>query len=342
MTVNMLVFEYKDTEREFFENNKFDDFNIIFYEECLNEEFLDKIPQEEKDNAYVISVFINSSVTKAVVDAFKNLRIIATRSTGYDHIDLKACQKKNITVLNVVNYGETSVAQYTFGLIIDLVRNIIPASKMIRCEETNIDDFTGRDLSKMTLGVVGTGAIGAAVCQYAHALDMHVLAYDINPKKELEEKLGLQYMDLDELLRASDIVTLHIPYTGDNYHMFSKEKFEIMKDGSYFINTSRGEMVDVPALYELIERKKIKGAALDVLTCESENFSCRSLSEKLGDIPLECRQEVEFVRKLAQFDNVIITPHIAYDTTDSVNYILEKTMNQIKTVIKGDKTDRIV
>lgn len=132
-------------------------------------------------------MFINSTVSRAVVDAFKNLRIIATRSTGYDHIDLKASQKKNITVLNVMNYGETSVAQYTFGLIIALVRNIIPASKMIRCAETNVDDFAGRDLSKLTLGVVGTGAIGAAVCQYAHALDMHVLAYDINPKKNLKK-----------------------------------------------------------------------------------------------------------------------------------------------------------
>lgn len=155
MTVNMLVFEYKDTEKEFFKDKQFDGFNITFYEECLSPEFLDKIPQELKDNAFVISVFINSIVDKAVINSFKNLRIISTRSTGYDHIDLKASQSKNITVLNVENYGETSVAQFTFGLMITLVRNIVPAVMYVKGEQSKEKDFTGRDLSKLTLGVVG-------------------------------------------------------------------------------------------------------------------------------------------------------------------------------------------
>ena len=341
MTVNMLVFDFKDTEREFFANNKFPDFNIIFYEEALNEEFLENIPQEQKDSAYVISVFITSDVTKAVINAFKNLRIISTRSTGYDHIDLKSCQKKNVTVLNVVNYGETSVAQYTFGLILALVRNIIPASNKIKCL-TETDDFTGRDLSKMAIGVVGTGAIGAAICQIAHALGMRILACDIKVKKELEEHFGVTYTSLEDLLAISDIVTLHMPYTGDNRNMFSEKEFQIVKKGAYFINTSRGEIVDVEALCVALEAGKLKGAALDVLTCESVSFHCEELLEKLGNISMECRREAEFVKKLADFDNVIITPHIAYDTTDAVNYILEKTMNQIKTVIQGDMAKRIV
>ena len=341
MTVNMLVFDFKDTERGFFANNKFPDFNIIFYEEALNEEFLENIPQEQKDSAYVISVFITSDVTKAVINAFKNLRIISTRSTGYDHIDLKSCQKKNVTVLNVVNYGETSVAQYTFGLILTLVRNIIPANNKIKCL-TETDDFTGRDLSKMAIGVVGTGAIGAAVCRIAYAFGMRILAYDIKVKKELEENLGVKYASLESLLAKSDIVTLHMPYTGENRNMFSEKEFQIIKNGSYFINTSRGEIVDVEALCGALEAGKLKGAALDVLTCESVSFRCDELQEKLGNISMECRREAEFVKKLADFENVIITPHIAYDTIDAVNYILEKTMNEIKTVIQGDMAKRIV
>lgn len=342
MTVNMLVFEYKDTEKEFFKDKQFDDFNITFYEECLSPEFLDKIPQDLKDNAFVISVFINSIVNEAVINSFKNLRIISTRSTGYDHIDLRASQSKNITVLNVENYGETSVAQFTFGLMITLVRNIVPAVMYIKGEQSNEKDFTGRDLSKLTLGVVGTGAIGAAVCRYGTALNMNIIAFDINEKRELEETIGLKYVTFEELLQNSDIVTLHIPYTGDNYNMFSRKQFEMMKDGSYLINTSRGEMVDLVSLYDFVESKKIKGAALDVLTCESMSFGCQNFDEHMGDISLDCKNEIEYVKKLAAFNNVIITPHIAYDTVDAVNYILEESMNLIKTVIKGDKTKRIV
>lgn len=342
MTVNMIVFEYKDTEKEFFNNKQFDGFNITFYNECLNKEFLDNIPQELKDNAFVISVFINSIVDEEVINAFKNLRIISTRSTGYDHIDLMASQNKNITVLNVENYGETSVAQYTFGLMITLVRNIVPAILYVKGDQTDDRDFTGRDLSKLTLGVVGTGAIGAAVCKYAQALNMDIVAYDIKEKKELEESIGLKYVTFEELLKISDIVTLHIPYTGDNYHMFSYEQFDMMKDGSYLINTSRGEMVDLVSLYNFIENKKLKGAALDVLTCESMSFGCMNYDEKMSDVTLDCITEMEYVKKLAEFNNVIITPHIAYDTKDAVNYILEESMNMIKTVIKGDKTKRIV
>lgn len=342
MTVNMLVFDFKDTEREFFANHSFTDFNIIFYRESLTEEFLDNIPQEQKDNAYVVSVFIDSYVNAAVINAFKNMRILSTRSTGYDHIDLKACQKKNITVLNVVNYGETSVAQFTFGLILALLRNLIPASRAVKCSYGSGADFTGRDLSKMTIGVAGTGAIGAAVCRIAHAFGMKILAYDIKVKKELEETLGVRYMKLEDLLANSDIVTLHMPYTGDNRNMFSKKEFERIKQDAYFINTSRGEVVDMEALFKAVESKKLKGAALDVVACESVSFHCDELAGNLGGISLECRRETEFVKKLAQFDNVIITPHIAYDTSDAVNYILEKTMNQIKTVIKGDKAERIV
>lgn len=342
MTVNMIVFEYKDTEKDFFKDKQFDDFNITFYSECLNKEFLDNIPQELKDDAYVISVFINSIVDEEVINSFKNLRIISTRSTGYDHIDLKASQHRNVTVLNVENYGETSVAQYTFGLMITLVRNIVPAILLIKGEQSDDRDFTGRDLSKLTLGVVGTGSIGAAVCKYAKALNMNIIAYDINEKKELEEGIGLKYVQFDELLKKSDIVTLHIPYTGDNYHMFSYEQFNMMKDGSYLINTSRGEMIDLVSLYNFVENKKIKGVALDVLTCESMSFGCMNYDEKLGDASLDCITEIEYVKKLAKFNNVLITPHIAYDTVDAVNYILEESMNLIKAVIKGDMTRRIV
>lgn len=341
MAVNMIVFEYRDEEKKFFEDKKFDNFNIIFYEDCLTPEFVKTLPQDVKDEAAIISVFINSEVDKDVINSFKNLRIISTRSTGYDHINIETAKGRNIAVVNVENYGETSVAQFTMGLLIALVRKIIPAAMYIKKLQSDDVNFTGRDISKLTLGVIGTGSIGAAVCRAAKCMKMNVIAYDLAAKKELIDELGITYMPLDEMLKASDIVSLHVPYTGDNYHMISKDQFEMMKDGAMIINTSRGEVIDLPALYEAIENKKLGGAALDVLTCESINFGCKNLQQKLSSVPMDCLNEAIYVDKLSKFDNVIITPHIAYDTQDSVDYILDVTMRAVMDVINGGKMARV-
>lgn len=338
----MLVFDYREVEKKFFRDNKFDNFNISFYQDSLTPELVETIPQEVLDNTNVISVFINSVVDEKVINSFKNLRIVSTRSTGYDHIDLSACKNKNIAVVNVENYGETSVAQFTFGLIILLVRKIFPAAMCVRKLQTSDTNYNGRDISKLTLGVVGTGSIGAAVCRLAKCFNMKLLAYDINQKRELEEELGLKYVSLDDLLKKSDIVSLHIPYTGHNYHMFTEPQFDLMKQDSFFVNTSRGEVVDIVSLYKHVESGKIKGVALDVLTCEHISFACDKLASQLGKDSLECANEVKYVKKLLDFNNVIVTPHIAYDTQDSVDYILEVAMRSISDVIYGGKTSRVV
>ena len=343
MAINMLVFEYRDNEQKFFAENKFDNFNIMFYSECLNKEFLKTLPQDVIDSTNIISVFINSEVTEEVINSFKNLRIISTRSTGYDHINIDVARKRNIAVVNVENYGSTSVAQFTIGILITLVRRIIPAAACLKnVKEYGANEFSGRDITKLKLGVIGTGAIGAAVCRAAHCLGMKILGHDLNEKKELVDEIGLSYMGLEDLLKNSDIISLHMPYTGNNYHMISKAQFDIMKEGSMIINTSRGEIIDLAALYEAMESKKLAGAALDVLMCESINFGCKNLTLKLNSLPMDCLNEAVYVGKLAKFDNVIITPHIAYDTQDSIDYILDKTMRMLMNVINGGKVERIV
>ena len=340
--MNMLVFEFREAEKKFFEENNFQDFNITFFPECLNEEFVETLAPELLEDTNIISVFINSVVNKNVIDKFKNLRVISTRSTGYDHICVESCQYKNIAVTNVTNYGETSVAQFTFGLMIALIRNIPSAAIAFKNSESSSQTFIGRDLSKLTLGVVGTGAIGASVCKTANSFGMNILGYDVKYKQELVDKFNVKYVSFDELVKLSDIISLHLPYTGENYHMFDEKTFSEMKENSYFVNTSRGELVDLGALYKYIANGKIKGAALDVLTCESLNFSCPGQKKLDEEIQLDCLEELLYVEKLNRFDNVIITPHIAYETQDAINYILEKTMENIKNIINGDKMCRIV
>ncbi len=340
--MNMLVFEFREAEKKFFEENNFQDFNITFFPECLNEEFVENLAPELLEDTNIISVFINSVVNKNVIDKFKNLRVISTRSTGYDHICVESCQYKNIAVTNVTNYGETSVAQFTFGLMIALIRNIPSAAIAFKNSESSSQTFIGRDLSKLTLGVVGTGAIGASVCKTANSFGMNILGYDVKYKQELVDKFNVKYVSFDELVKLADIISLHLPYTGENYHMFDEKTFSEMKENSYFVNTSRGELVDLGALYKYIANGKIKGAALDVLTCESLNFSCPGQKKLDEEIQLDCLEELLYVEKLNRFDNVIITPHIAYETQDAINYILEKTMENIKNIINGDKMCRIV
>ncbi len=337
MAIKMLLFDFRESEKEFFKTYDSEIFDITFFKESLNDETVKNLTSEQLEQTYAISVFIDSEVTQNVINSFKNLRIISTRSTGIDHINHKAAVEKNIDIINVENYGAKSVAQYTMGLMIALVRNILPASNYLLKKDRQCSSYIGRDISKLTLGVVGTGAIGAGLCKLAVAFGMNVLAYDINKKRELENLLDVKYTNIEELLSHSDIVSLHLPYTGDNYHMFSQKQFALMKNCSYFINTSRGELVDIFALDEAIRNKKIKGAALDVVTCEEAAFKCNQFSKKLKT-DLKCMKEVEIINKLAQFPNVIITPHIAYETQDAVNYLLEMSFRGILDSIKGGST----
>jgi D-lactate dehydrogenase len=335
MSIKMIVFDFRGSEQEFFRRNKLDNFEITFVSESLNDETVQNLPVEVIDSTQVISVFIESEVTSHVLSHFKNLRVVSTRSTGIDHINLHGCRRRNIAVVNVENYGSTSVAQYAVGLIIALVRNIVPASRYIT-NEKECREFTGRDLSKMSIGIVGTGATGAAVAKICQALGMKVFGFDPVEKKELE----FRYTDFESLVRKSDIVTLHLPYTGNNLHMFSKREFDMMRRDAYFINTSRGELVNTVDLYDVLKSGHLKGAALDVLTCESYSFACNKLAQ--NEPSQSCVIEVEAAQKLAQLSNVIITPHIAYETQDSINYILEETFTGIMDFISGGSSHRVV
>ena len=335
MSINMLVFDYRDIEQAFFGNNHFQNFNIRFFKESLNEESIKSLTQEDLDGVMIISVFIDSELTEDVINSFKNLRIISTRSTGIDHINTKAAERRNIKIINVMNYGSTSVAQYTFGLILALVRNIVYAADCTKQYRAGSISFIGRDISVLTLGVVGTGAIGGAVCRLAAAFGMKIYAYDLNEKQELKEGCNVEYVSLEYLLQNSDIVTLHLPYTGINKNMISYPQFAMMKENAYLINTSRGEMVDIKALKTALDDKQIKGAALDVLSCENYNVKCEELVKEPDSISLECQEEVKITREIIKYPNVIITPHIAYETQESVDYILQKTFDGIIDTIKG-------
>ena len=239
---------------------------VFCFEEKLNEENIDKA----KD-ADVVSVFINSKLDKNIIDNLNNLKFIATRSTGFDHIDYKYAESKEIKVSNVPAYGSYTVAEFAFALLLNLSRKIYDAYNNLKeGADFNISSLQGFDLHGKVIGVIGTGKIGKNVIKIAKGFNMKVVAYDLYSDLDFAKENDFEYKDLDEVFSSSDIITLHAPYTKENYHFINKESITKMKKGVYIINTARGELIDTDALIWGLEEKIIAGAGLDVLEGERE------------------------------------------------------------------------
>lgn len=328
----MLVFDVRDCEKEFFKRKHCESFDIKLFSECLNDESIKNIPQEDLDSATVISVFLDSNITENVINSFKNLRIISTRTSSIDHINSAAAAKKNIDIVNVEGFSSKTAAQFTIGLMIALVRNLIPLSKFL--EKGEIVDYTGFDISKLTIGVIGTGATGAEVCKIAQGIGMKTLAYDVVEKKELMNKTNAEYVNFETLLRESDIVTLHLPFNMESKNLISKNELKMMKKSAYLINVSKSAIVNIKDLYEAIKNEEIKGVALDIRTCDSVNQKCKEFSDKINK-PLDCYEETKILKEMSKFPNVIITPNVAYKTEDVLEYIAKTSVVGVLDCIKG-------
>ena len=337
MSCRMLFFDYRESEKSFFDKHIFQHYDIKFFQEPLNEDILGKLTDEDFEKTMIISVFITSDVNKQVIDKFKNLRVITTRSTGYDHIDIRACVDRNVALINIEAYGQTSVAQFVMALMLMLVRNIYLVLNSDIKSVYKLNNFTGRNLENLTLGVIGTGEIGAGVCRLANCLGMRILAYDIVKKNILQRDYGVEYLEFDDVLKIADIVTLHLPYSLENYQMFSDAQFKMMKEGSYFINVSRGNLVDTGALLKYLKLGKFRGVALDVLGCVEDKLSGDFINEDLY-----CVENSKQVQELMTLPNVIVTPHMAYNTQDSIDLILEKTFKYLSEYFNGSRDNRVV
>lgn len=338
MTCKLLFFDYRESEEKFFSRNEFENYDIMFFRNSLNKETVKDLPQELLDETTIISVFITSVIDKEVISKFKNLRIIATRSTGYDHICVKSCRSRNITLINVENYGHKPVSQFTIGLIIMLTRNILPSISTNLSSSFVSENYIGSNLDNLTLGIVGTGAIGSAVACYAKCLGLKVLAYDKNQNSELEKNKIVKYVEMEELLTRSDIVSLHLPFTPENTKMFSYSQFDMMKNNSYFINVSRGELVDNNALLKFLDNGKLRGVGLDVVSC----IEASPEKDKVEKSSIYCVDKSKIVKRLLAHKNVIITPHIAYNTQQAIDYILKTTFEGISDYLSGGFEHRVV
>jgi len=281
-----------------------------------------------------ISIFVYSKTDQAVLNQLPKLRLITTRSTGFDHINLEACKKKNITVCNVPTYGENTVAEHTFALILALSRKILDCVERTKQGSFDLTGLRGFDLKGKTIGVVGGGNIGKHVIRMAQGFEMKVLVFDLFQDKKLAQQLGFNYAPLDTLLKQADIVTLHLPYNKHTHHLMDKTKLALLKPSVLLINTSRGGIVDTDALVYALQRKKIAGAGLDVLENECDLIEERVLLTKEFNQKCDLKTLAEN-HLLLNLPKVIITPHNAFNTTEALMRILETDIQNIKNFQKN-------
>ena len=196
------------------------------------------------------------------------------------------------------------------------------------------ENLMGMELSGKTTGIVGLGAIGSAFARIAHGLDMKILAFDKFEKEEMKQKYNVTYTDFDTLLKESDFISIHAPLTKDNYHMFDKAAFEKMKKTAIIVNTGRGELIDSSALYEALITKQIAGAGLDVLEKE-ETITDFDYIIGLNRLDKNTLEQTIINSQLFKLDNVIITPHTAFNSIEAINRILKTTMSNIDEFISG-------
>lgn len=306
---------------------------VFCFEEKLSDENIDKA----KD-ADIVSVFINSKVDKNIIDKLSNLKFIATRSTGYDHIDYEYANAKEIKVSNVPAYGSFTVAEFAFALLLTLSRKIYDAYNNLReGSDFSISTLKGFDLRGKTIGVIGTGKIGKNLIKIAKGFGMNIIAYDLYPDLAYAKEYNFEYKKLEEVLSLADILSLHVPYCKENYHLINKENISLMKKGIYIINTARGELIDTDALVWGLEEKIIAGASLDVLEGERELkeeieiLSDVSKAEKIKDYKTLLEDHV-----LIDMPNVIVTPHIAFYSKEAEEEIVKTTIENIKGFMSGN------
>ena len=341
MAITILIFDYKKAEQNFFKKSRLDDYDIHFFEESLNETTVNNLPDNLLEETTVVSVYVTSNVNNEVLSKFHNLMILSTRSSGYEHIDIQECCNKKIKVLNVENYDSKAIVQYTFGLMITLIRKILIAERDVREFNFEYNCYIGRELDKLTIGVIGTGNVGSEMCRIAHAFGMKILALDIRKNQDIIDKYNVEYTDKITLLQNSDVITLHVPLNEQTREMISKREFAIIKPSAILLNTSRGELINTADLYDAIVTENLAGAGLDAMDCEEIAFNTHNMTSKIKESNLECISKVFLTRRLAQLENVIVTPRVAYSTQDSIDRILETMFKSIEDCIQGGHTNQV-
>ncbi len=328
--MKIVYFSREDWEEDYVKDKLQED-DIIFFKGAIQDQ------EDYKDTeAEALSIFVKSRVDKEALDRFPNIKFIATRSTGFDHIDFKETEKRGIIVSNVPAYGANTVAEHAFALLFNLSRRIYESYERVLEEgKFSSEGLRGFDLQGKTIGIVGTGNIGIHAIKIAHGLGMNIIAFDIKKNSEMEKDFGIKYVEFDSLLEQSDIITLHVPDNKHTHHMINMDNIEKIKKGSYIINTARGGLIETRALVVALEKGILAGAGLDVL--EEEGYMVDDTELLFGEHPNpESLQVLLANQYLIDHPGVLITPHNAFNTKEAVLRIVDTAIENMQAFKRGD------
>jgi D-lactate dehydrogenase len=333
--MKIVFFEINQKEKKYIRRRFDKNWNLIFTEEQLTAS-----TKGLAADADIISVFIYSKVDKDIIESSPKLKLIAARSTGFNHIDIKCAKEKGIAVCNVPYYGENTVAEHTFALILALSRNLHKAYVRTLRNDYSLDGLRGFDLRGKVLGVIGAGSIGMHVIKMAIGFGMNIIAYDIKRNHILETMMGFKYVSLDELLSSSDIITLHSPYNKGTHHLLNMDNIHKVKKGALFINTARSGIIQPEALYYAIDTGIFSGAGLDVF--EGEELLKEENQMLTKNVAIEHLEAILKRNILLRRENVIITPHMAFDSIEAVERILDTTAENINNFFRQEESHKVV
>lgn len=261
-------------------------------------------------------------VTREIMASSQRLRAVGVHGIGCDHVDLEAAKELGKVVLNTPMALTETVAEMAIALMLSLTRRIVSADKAVRAGQWSrkYGDLKGMEIKGKKVGIVGLGKIGIAVARRLKPFDVELVYYSRTRRRDVEEELGLEWVSLEDLLKRSDIISLHVPHTPETYHLLSSEEFEMMKDGVHIVNTARGKIIDQKALVEALKAGKVVGAALDVFEVEPL---------KPGD-------------PLASMDNVILTPHLGASSEEAMMRMATQVAEGVLKVLQGEAPDHPV
>ncbi len=321
-------------------------FKVKTHEELISKNNLDT-------DTEILTVFCASPVSAKIIDSLPKLKMIATMSTGFNHIDLEAAKKRNIPVCNVPVYGQNTVAEHSFSLILALARKLFISVKRVKEGNFDFHGLRGIDLKEKTLGVIGTGHIGIHLIEMAKGFNMNIVAFDAYPNKELAKKFGFKYLPLDKLLSSSDFISLHLPLFKETHHLINKKNIKKVKKGAYLINTARGELVESEALVWALENGILAGAGLDVLEeeCNIQNEGTILFEQGYGKNMRQTKSSKLTPKQiktmlmneiLIDHPGTIITPHNAFNSTEALQRIIDATIDNIICFTKGENKNNVL
>lgn len=330
----MAFFDIEPWEQKILKRS-FSSQEALFFENSLTNENVIKAKDAE-----ILGIFIYSPITEEILGKLPKLKLIVTFSTGYDHIDLAACKKRGIAVANVPTYGENTVAEHTFGLLLNLTRKIHLATMKTSKGDFSRKGLRGIDLKGKILGIVGLGHIGEHVARIAKGFEMKVKVHDPILQERKSEFPGVNFVGFDDLLRQSDVVSFHCPLNEKTKHLLNRKNLKFLKKGVFIINTARGPVVETAALLIGLKEGIIAGAGLDVL----EEEQCVIQEEKelaWQGFNHECLRITLENHALMHHPNVIITPHNAFNSEEALMRILETSVENIQHFQEGKAFHRV-